>query len=89
MKFPATAMMSLAAVARRCDISAARARRLVDSGLLRPDLSVGRVLLFDHRRLPELRAVAAASAAEVREISAEIIREATKPYFYQPTNQPQ
>ena len=81
-------MLTLAAVARRCDISPGRARRLVDSGLLRPDIAAGRVLLFDLRRLPELRAVAAASAREVREISAEIIREVTKPSFYHPTNQP-
>ena len=82
MKFPAPAMLTLAAVARRCDISPGKARRLVDAGLLRADLTAGRILLFDLRRLPELRAVAAASAKEIREVSAEIIRE-----FHQPTNQ--
>ena len=88
MKIPAPAMLTLAALARKCDIAAGKARRLVDEGLLRPDLQAGRVLLFDLRRLPELRAGATASAREIRKASAEIIRAGGLPHRFSPTKQP-
>ncbi len=51
--------LSLSALARRLDIPDTRASALVKSGILTPDATAGRVLLFNPSRLPELSRLAA------------------------------
>ncbi len=78
-------MISLAGLARRADISAGRARRLVEDGILVPDICCGRQRLFSAARLPLLLAIASASAREIRDVQCEIIRGSA---FHKTTNQP-
>lgn len=49
-------MLSLAALARRLDISQPRANTLLREGVLVPDARVGNTLLFAPERVSELRA---------------------------------
>ena len=81
-------MLSLAAVARRLDLSAGRARRLVENGIFQPDLIVGKVSLFKPARLEILRSIARASIPEIRAVQGRIINASGLPHRFSPTKQP-
>ena len=66
-------MITLASLARKLDISPGRARRLVENGLLQPDLIVGRMLMFEPSRLEVLRSIASATIPEIRAVQGRII----------------
>lgn len=73
LKVAVPQLLSLAALARRLDVSPGKARRLVEEGILTPDLVCGRQLMFAAGRLPLLKAIAEAPLSEIRAIQGRII----------------